>query len=270
MPFANIKNFRLYYESNGDGEPLVLISGFASGAWSWFSQTKDLSKDFRVITFDPRGVAHSEISGETAISIQTIADDINDLLEILNIKKTNLLGASFGGFVAQEFALAYPDKLNKLILACTSYGGAKHVAPSLDVLEAFILTGDLNKSERIRKFFIPVFSSGFYAEQSGTVERVCRLREQNYVSEKIYMQQLQSATTFDAQKRVSRIRAETLVITGDADIVVPPENSRNLARAIPNARLETIAGGSHMFFIEKSDEFNRIVTDFLTKKTAAN
>jgi len=255
---------KLFYESHGAGEPLILIPGFASGAWAWEWQREDLSKDFRVVTFDPRGVSHSPIAGDSAVSLQTIAGDIVNLLDELEIEKANILGASFGGFVAQEFALTYPERLDKLILACTSFGGKNHVAPDLEILTAFVSIDDLNKSERIRKFMIPAFTPEFRAENAEIVEQVCRLREQNVVPESVYLAQLQSATTFDAEARVERIKAETLILTGDKDIVVPPQNSYNLAEAIPNSTLKIIENGSHMFFIEKADEFNKIVAQFLS------
>ena len=79
------------------------------------------------------------------------------------------------------------------------------------------------------------------------------------------MQQLQAALSFDLEEKVAGIAAKVLVVTGDSDIVVPSQNSRNLAEAIPNARLKTINGTGHMAFVEKADEFNRIVLDFLTE-----
>lgn len=264
MPFANLKDFRLFYETRGAGAPLVLISGFASGAWNWFRQIEDLAKCFQVITFDPRGVARSEISDDATVSIQTIADDIAGLLDVLEIEKASLLGVSFGGFVAQEFALAYAEKLDKLILACTSFGGKNHVAPAWEVLATFISTGDLNRSDAVRRFMIPAFTADFYAAHGETVEEVCRLREENVVPETVYLSQLRSATSFDAESRVGGIEAETLILTGDADIVVPPQNSRNLAQAIPNAKLEVIENSGHMFFIERAAEFNRIVSQFVS------
>ena len=263
MPKIKLKDFDIFYESHGAGEPLILIPGFASGAWNWFKQTEELAKDFRVITFDPRGVAHSKISDEAKVSIQAIADDVSSLLEELNIGRANLLGASFGGFVAQEFALKYPEKLDKLILACTGFGGKNHVAPAPAVLAAFASAQNLNSTEQIRRFMIPAFTPEFVAEQAGEVERVCRLRENNFVPETIYLQQLISATNFDAESRVSNIKVETLVLSGDADLVVPLQNSVNLANAIPNARLQIVEGGSHLFFIEKAKEFNRLVSNFL-------
>jgi pimeloyl-ACP methyl ester carboxylesterase len=255
----------LYYESHGAGEPLILIPGFASGAWAWFEQTEELSKTFRVITFDPRGVSRSAADENLAetISLHTIAADIADLLDFLQIEKANVLGVSFGGFVAQEFALAFPERLKKLILACTGFGGKNHVAPDLEVLAAFVAAGDLNKQERVRRFMIPAFTPEFAAARADVIEKVCRLRVENVVPEKVYSQQLTSAVTFDAENRVSRIQAETLVLTGDRDVVVPPRNSFNLAKAIPKATLKIVENGSHMFFIENAREFNRIITDFL-------
>lgn len=263
MPFAETDDLRIYYETRGAGDALVLVPGFASGAWTWFRQTEDLAKNFQVITFDPRGVSHSQISDGTIVSMQKIASDITALLDKLKIERANVLGASFGGFVAQEFALRFPERIDKLVLACTSFGGENHVAPHWEILAAFIATDDLNKSERIRKFIVPAFTPEFYAADGAAVETVCRLREQNIVPEAVYMQQLQAATTFCKEDNLADLKAETLILTGDKDVLVPPQNSVNLARKIPNAQLEIIKGGSHMFFIENAAEFNRIVTEFL-------
>ncbi|MEP6923019.1 MAG: alpha/beta hydrolase, partial [Pyrinomonadaceae bacterium] len=255
--------FEIYYETHGTGAALVLIPGFASGAWNWFCQISDLAQHFQVITFDPRGVSRSQISAETRVTISTIADDVANLLEHLNIKRANILGASFGGFVAQEFALKYEEKLDKLILACTSFGGKNHVAPTIDVLLAFASTENLNSSERIRKFMIPAFTPDFVEKHFDEVKKVCRLREQNVVPEAVYLAQLQSATSFDAEQRVSTISAQTLILTGGRDLVVPPQNAANLARAIPNSTVKVIADGGHLFFIEKANEFNQAVIEFL-------
>jgi pimeloyl-ACP methyl ester carboxylesterase len=255
---------KLFYESHGTGEPLVLIAGFASGAWQWFKQIDDLAKNFRVITFDARGISRSKLDVGETVSIKAIADDICELLDVLEIKKVSILGTSFGGFVAQDFALRYPERLNKLILACTSFGGKNHVLPhNAEVLTAFASTENLNSAERIRKFMIPAFSKKFIENNFEIIEQTCQLRAQNIIPESVYLQQLQSATTFDSEAQVSQIKAETLIITGDSDQVVPIENSMNLLTLIPNANFKFIENSGHLFFIEQAEKFNEIVEEFL-------
>lgn len=257
----------LFYETHGAGKPLILIPGFASGAWTWFKQAEDLSKDFRVITFDPRGIGRSKASDEDLknLSIEVFVGDILRILDELEIEKANVLGASFGGFVAQEFALEFPEKIDKLILACTSAGGANHVKPDIEILRSFAPDPSLPLGEKIRRFIRPAFTKEFNETRTDEVEKVCRLREQNSVDDSVYISQLQTAFSFDTSDKLGEIKNETLVLTGDKDSVVPMENSLNLAEKIPNAKLEIIENGSHMFFIENADEFNLAVRKFLKK-----
>ncbi len=253
----------LFYETHGDGAPVILIPGFASGAWTWFRQIDDLSKDFRVITFDPRGIGKSKIDELTNLSMQTFVEDVLQILDELKIEKANVLGASFGGFVAQELALRVPERLDKLILACTTAGGANHVRPSVEILRSFSPDPTLPLGEKIRKFIRPAFTDEFNENHADEVEKVCRMREQNTVSDAVYLAQLQSAFSLDTESRLSKIKNKTLVITGDKDNVVPMQNSVNLAANLPNATLKIIENGSHLFFIENAVEFNRAVEEFL-------
>lgn len=216
MPKASVTGFKLYYEIEGDGEPLVLVPGFASGLSIWSRQTPSLSRNFRVITFDPRGVDASD-RPECPQSISLLADDLAHLLQALEIARAHILGVSFGGFVAQEFALKYPSMTGKLVLCCTSYGGPNHVMPDMDLVSA----KELNSS------------------------------------------QFEAAVSFNAESRIEGIRSETLVLSGDKDAIVPVQNSRNLAAKIPGATLRIVKGGTHTFFIERADEFNQLVTDFI-------
>ena len=257
---------KLFYETHGTGKPLILIPGFASGAWTWFRQTAELAKDFRVIAFDPRGIGKSKIetAGAAAnLTIDTFVTDVVRILDELKIEKANILGASFGGFVAQEFALKFPARLSKLILACTSAGGAGHVKPDIKILRSFSPDPGLSAGERIRKLIYPAFSDDFNTENADEVEKVCRLRESNAVADAVYYAQLQTAFSFDSEARLTEIENETLVVVGDKDRVVPLQNSVNLAEKLPNAGLKVIENGSHMLFIENASEFNQAVREFL-------
>jgi pimeloyl-ACP methyl ester carboxylesterase len=262
MPDIQLKDVRLYYESHGEGEPLVLIPGFGTGLWIWYRQLPAFARSFRTIVFDPRGVSRSEQRDEP-VTIRLIADDVAALLDALGIERAHILGASFGGFVAQEFALAHPEKVRSLILCCTSFGGPRHCPPSPETLQAIASTKGLNTEARVRENLLIAFSPEFVSEQPEEITRVIKLRGANFVPEHAYLHQLQAAMAFNTEARVAQINAPTLVLTGDADVIVPSDNSRNLAALIPGARLKVVAGGSHTFFIEKAEEFNRAVIDFI-------
>ena len=263
MPRISVNGLKLYYEIEGDGEPVILIPGFAAGRWIWFKQTSDLSRHFRVIIFDPRGVSESD-KPEGSQSISLLADDVAHLLQTIGIASAHIVGASFGGFVAQEFALKYPSMTRKLVLCCTSFGGPNHVVPAPETLLALASTKGLNSEERMRTNLLLAFSPEYLQTQIAEVDQVVQLRAANEVPEHIYLSQMQAAMSFNAESSVPHIKAPTLVLSGDADVIVPVQNSLNLAAGIPGAELRIIQGGSHTFFIERAAEFNRVITQFLS------
>lgn len=269
MPEVKVGDARLYYEVRGGGEPLVLIPGYGMGGRMWFRQTEALARHFRTVVFDPRGVGRSGWADGFITSAATLAADVAGLLRGLGVERAHVLGASFGGFVAQEFALAYPEMTGCLILCCTSAGGARHLAPAESVARALSSPGGLNTAERARKSLLLSFSTRFLEERAEVVEEFISLRLASHVSDEVFLGQLRAAVSFDAGERVRGITAPTLVITGDADAVVPADNSRRLAAAIPGAELEVMGGGSHLFFVEQAEEFNRAVAEFIGKNGGA-
>ena len=262
MPKISVNGLQFYYEIEGDGAPLVLIPGFSAGRWIWFKQTAELSRNFRVISFDPRGISGSD-KPEGAQTIGLLADDVAHVLQTIGVESAHIIGASFGGFIAQEFALKYSAMTRKLVLCCTSFGGPNHVLPTTETLMALASTKGLNTEERMRANLLMAFTPEYVQTQVAEVDRIVHLRAINEVPEHIYLSQFEAARNFDTESRVEQITSPTLVLSGDADVIVPVQNSRNLAAKIPGAKIQIIEGGSHMFFIEKADEFNRVVTDFL-------
>lgn len=262
MPKVSVNGLKLYYEIAGDGAPVVLIPGFAAGRWIWFKQTAELARNFRVIIFDPRGVSASD-KPEGPQTITLLADDVAHLLETIGVERAHIVGASFGGFVAQEFALKYPEMTRKLVLCCTSFGGPNHIVPSAETLQALASTKGLNSEERMRANLLLAFTPEYVRTQVAEVDRIVRLRATNEVPEHIYLSQLQAAMSFNTESRLEEIKSPTLVLSGDADVIVPVQNSRNLVKKIPGAEIRIVTGGSHTFFIEQAGEFNHIVTEFL-------
>ncbi len=264
MPEVSVNGLKLYYEIEGEGEPVVLIPGFSAGRWIWFKQTADLARNFRVVVFDPRGISASD-KPEGPQTISLLADDVAHLLQTLGIESAHIVGASFGGFVAQEFALKYPAMTRKLVLCCTSFGGPNHVAPAVETLQALASTKGLNSEERMRENLLLAFSPEYVRTEVEEIDRIVRLRAMNDVPEHIYLSQLQAAMSFNAEARIEEIRSPTLVLSGNADTIVPVQNSRNLAAKIPGAELRIVEGGSHTFFIEQSELFNGLITEWLSR-----
>jgi len=118
MPEAKINAGQLYYQLQGEGEPLLLISGLGCDNSAWLPIIDELSKSFRIIIFDNRGAGQS-IVPETPYSIRDMADDVGELLDYLSIHSTRVIGHSMGGYIAQEFAINYPERVEKLILEAT-------------------------------------------------------------------------------------------------------------------------------------------------------
>lgn len=179
MPKIQVGDIQLYYEVRGQGEPLVLVPGFRTGLWLWFKQVEAFAQKYRTIVFDPRGSGESD-SATGPMTVRTLADDLTGLLSALNIDQAHILGASFGGFVAQEFAIAYPQMTRSLILSCTSFGGARHLLPSVSTLQALAAIEGLNTEESTRKNFRIAFAPAFIngrpeeLEQSGFRSNIFR------------------------------------------------------------------------------------------------
>ena len=126
MPKAQSNGIELYYEIHGAGQPLVLISGLGYPLWQWHKMVPFLAKHFQVITFDNRGVGQSD-KPAGPYTAQMLAADTAGLLDALGIEKAIIAGHSMGGFVAQAMALDFPQKVAKLILCSTNFGGPHHV-----------------------------------------------------------------------------------------------------------------------------------------------
>ena len=262
MPQLTQGDNQFHYAIEGQGAPLVLIPGFSAGGWIWFRQTSALSDKFQTITFDPPGIGASPYC-ERPANMRFIAEDIAALLQSLEIKQAHILGASFGGFVAQEFALNYPEMTRTLTLCCTSFGGPNHVPPSMEILGAVTSGDGFNSEGRIRRLLMPAFSPDFARDHPDQVKAVVDRRLASPVDERAYRWQLAAAMAFNTESRIPDLWVPTLVISGDLDQIVPPQNSRNLAAKIPHAQLSLIEGGSHLFFLEQPREFHAVLEGFL-------
>jgi len=274
MPMAKIDSIELYYEEHGRGDPLLLIMGLAADSVAWLFQVPDFSKHYRTIIFDNRGVGRSS-KPPGPYSIHQMADDAAGLLDRLDIASTHVVGVSMGGMIAQELALRHPKRLRSLVLACTY----PEPDPEIERQRQFTLqqlggsiaaSGEMKidvKAIDAMTFFqhlLPnVFNPDYLERELPNLIKIFGGALQYGFSMEAILGQVAAVMSHKATDRLHQIKVPTLVITGDADRLVPPANSDILARHIPGAKLVKVPGGSHGFNFETPEIFNREVLNFL-------
>jgi pimeloyl-ACP methyl ester carboxylesterase len=262
MPKATTRDIVTYYEEAGRGEPLLMIMGISGDLQGWALQVPELSKHFRVITYDNRGAGRSS-APDRPYSIKQMAGDACALLDHLGIAKAHVLGFSMGGYIAQEFAIAHPERVNKLILLAT--------APSIDGFGRVLVRSlmDMRRSSMSREQFVRAMAPFLYSpellDDEDRYERAILNSVSNPYSQSDvgFLRQAEAILGFDASDRIASVKSPALVVVGKDDILVPPRNSEKLAKLLPSATLKQLSGG-HIGCIEYPAEYNAAFAEFLS------
>jgi 3-oxoadipate enol-lactonase len=266
MPTAKVGDINIYYESHGKGEPILLIEGYGQYSGHWATMIPTLSQDYRVIVFDNRGTGRSD-KPEIPYTIKMMADDARGVLYATGVGSAHVFGVSMGGMIAQEFAINYPDRLRSLILGCTFCGGAKAILPTPEAL-AFLTNPEMAKlpvEEQARETVPWLWTKEFIDKNPEAVEVFVDITSKYPTPPHGFACQAQAIAFHDTYERLPQITAPTLVIVGDADKIIPAENSKILASRIPNAELVVLKNAGHGFFVEAEAESNRAILDFLRR-----
>jgi 3-oxoadipate enol-lactonase len=263
---ARVGDLEIAYDINGQGEPLVLIGGFGMVKEMWAAQVQGLSGKFRVIAFDNRGIGESTVT-EPGFTIADMAADVAGLMDALGIDRAHIFGVSMGGLISQTLALDHSSRVRKVVLGCTSHGGRHAVAPEPEVMALLATLGDpsVPPEEAIRKRLPVMFSDAYMQTQQDAIEEYVKLSLQYQPTLKGAQGQMQALSFFNVKRRLGEITCPVLVITGDQDRMMPPENAKLLAEGIPGAELYVVKGAGHGFFQENPEETNRAVAAFLSK-----
>jgi 3-oxoadipate enol-lactonase len=259
MSVAESTGVRIAWEAVGTGPPVLLIHGLGYARWGWEPVVGPLAERFRVVTFDNRGIGESDVPPGPYSAAELAADTVA-VLNAVEVDRAHVVGTSLGGMVAQELALSFPERVDKLVLACTTPGGPS-AAPMPErtvslIAEATTLAPEL----ALRRFVENALATDAPDE---LVERIFRLRLEHPPDPAGWQAQAAAAATFDVFDRVGEIRAPTLILHGTDDGVVDVRNASLLAERIPAARVELFAGGGHLFFWEQPERFVELVTEFL-------
>jgi len=258
VPFVTTSdNVRLYYETLGQGEPLLLVAGRNSDHHIWNLISKDFAKQHQVIVYDQRGTGQSDKPEEPPYSTRLFARDAIAILDHLQISRAHVYGVSMGGAIGQWLGIDYPDRIGALILACSTAGASRGLRPSEET-RAIMASGDSTKS--LGLMFSKIWGINqfqFFASMSESVKYPLPAYAEEFHAH--------ASQEHDGWDLLPSIKSLTLILQGRDDPVCPSENASLLAERIPNAELHFFDRGRHMFFIEFRQRINRLVLDFLKR-----
>jgi len=256
---------RLYVEEHGEGDPLLLIEGLGQSMWAWREQVPVFARHYRTIAFDTRGTGRSTVPDEP-YGIDELAQDASD---ILGGRTTSVVGLSMGGYVALTLALAQPELVRSLVLVGTGAGGPDRVPRPQVVRDAYAAAIGLPVDEYGRTTMPLTFSPGWTEQNPERFEEILAARLEHPTPEETLDAHLRACYGFYGRGcKVERIAVPTLVLHGDADVIVPVENGRMLASRLPNARYVELPGRGHNVQLEDPATLNRLTLRFLSESSA--
>jgi len=270
MPFSRQTPIRLYFEERGEGAPVLFISGTGADL-RVKPNTLDspITQRLKVLAYDQRGLGQSEIP-QGPYSMAQYADDALALLEEQGWSKVHVIGVSFGGMVALNLAIRHPEVIDRLVLCCTSPGGA---APSYPLHS---LAKNMSDEERLR-FMLPVNDTRRdQAWQTANPDKVQKIIDYSLSAregipndaqtQRGAALQLAARADHDVLAQLGQISHPTLICGGLYDGMATPDNQTIMADAIPHAELAWFEGG-HLFMIQDKTAWPSII-EFLTRPNA--
>lgn len=262
--FADIQGAPLYYEVTGQGHPLLLLHEGIADCSMFDEQVVDFAQHYRTIRFDLRGFGKSQVPAGPFASYE----DPAELLRFLNAAPAHVLGMSFGGLVALDFALAHPEMVTSLVLVAPSVSGDQQISESVRQFqqeeEELLGQGNLEAASDLNVRFWVVGPHRTSEQVNPQVRQ--RVHEMQYHAFTVPIPDTTEEISLDppAIHRLAEIHVPTLLIVGDQDLLEKQEETERIARDIPDARRVVISGGGHAVNMEQPQEFNRVVLNFLS------
>jgi pimeloyl-ACP methyl ester carboxylesterase len=260
--FAEVDGTRLYYEVAGKGQPLVLVHAGIADLRMWDNQFNVLAQHFRVVRYDMRGFGQSEPVEGTFSHHQNLFD----LLQFLSIERAFLIGCSMGGGVCIDFTLEHPQHAAALILVCSAPNGMPYEGEPPPIWEELVAAHKAGDLDRVNELEVRIWVDGLYRTPQ-QVEPTVRERVRAMNSIVLRNEQVgkgrEQPLAPPAIDRMDEIGVPTLAVVGDLDVPPTHQAATLMVQRIAGARQAVIAGTAHLPNMERPDEFNRIVLEFL-------
>jgi 3-oxoadipate enol-lactonase len=250
---------RIAWERRGTGGPLLLVHGLGYARWGWEPVVAALAEAHEVVLFDNRGIGESD-APPGPYSVADLAEDALAVLDAAGLERAHVLGTSLGGMIALQLVLDHPERVDRLVLACTTPGGAGAAPMPERTVRLLGEAQALPAEVALRRFVENAFGPD---PEPAAIERIMKHRISTAQAPAAWGAQAAAGAGFDVWERLAEIRAQTLVLTGDEDGVVDPKNSDLVATRIRHARLEVFPRAGHLFFWEQPKQFVDTVKEFL-------
>ena len=250
----------LHYEVEGEGPPLLLITGLGYPMDTWWRVLPWLNERFTTIRFDNRGVGRTGPGAERPYSIERMATDALAVMAAAGIDRCDVWGVSMGGAIAQELVLTSPASVNRLVLGCTHPGGTDVVFS--DEVRRFLVTRSNLSPRESAEAAIPYVYA--VSTDRALIAEDIDVRMRLPTTPEGYEAQLLGAGAWRGSgDRLAGVATPTLVIHGDADLLVDPSNGRFIAERIPDAAWVEIPSASHIFWTDQPEATREAVLGFL-------
>jgi 3-oxoadipate enol-lactonase len=252
MPKTGVNGIDLYYEVHGDGPAIVFAHGAGGNHLSWWQQVPVFARQYRCVTFDHRGFGQSADVPDGPGS-QAFVEDLKQLLDHLRIERAALVAQSMGGRTCLGFTLAYPDRVQALVMADTTGGFADARMAQLRTEGEVAMSGP-NPPPR-------TYARHFPQEQPTQAFLYEQIRALN-------PPRRETPAPGPTAEQVRALQTPTLLIVGEHDVIAPPAVMKMFQTYIPHARLAEVAGAGHSVYFEKPEAFNRTVLEFFKEVIA--
>jgi len=266
MPIAEVNGQRLYYEVHGEGEPLLCVAGLTCDTLIWIPQMQAFPAAHRTVIFDNRDAGQSSMA-DGEYEIADMARDAIALTDHLELDTFHLLGVSMGGMIAQEIALQAPERVRTLTIAVSIAAGGAYARRTAEVWSARV--AQISYEQHIDELMLLNHSEALY-DNPDMVEfiRTAILNNPHPQPPEAFARQLAACARHDTRDRLGSLSMPVHVIGGEHDILLPVWKSREIAELIPGSKLTVLAAAPHGLTIERADEFNAGVLEFIREAAA--
>jgi len=254
------------------GQPLVFVHGL-SGSWpNWLEQLPAFAEQHRVIALDLPGFGHSPMPNET-ISISGYARMLDRLLDQLEIDAAAVVGNSMGGFIGAELAIAFPQRVERLVLVSAAgisthgHRGSVRVLPAMRRLERILMASGAwaaSKSDAVtRRARLRDAALGVVVRHPGRLPAALAAEQVRGAGKPGFVQGLEAVLDYEIRERLREIACPTLIVWGDSDRLINVRDADVFAELIPNSRKVVYEDTGHMAMLERPQAFNALLQEFL-------